>query len=65
MTSKNTSLNSYSHHAPKMDWVRQYFEYKNTFDENHTLGSQMYSFSSVSCEMPDCLMTKVLLLLPN
>ena len=29
MTSKNTSLNSYSHHAPKMDWVRQYFEYKN------------------------------------
>lgn len=44
MTSKNTSLNSYSHHAPKMDWVRQYFEYKNTFDENHTLGSQMYSF---------------------
>lgn len=44
MTSKNTSLNSYSHHAPKMDWIAQYFQYGNTFDENHTLGSQMYSF---------------------
>jgi phosphoadenosine phosphosulfate reductase len=44
MAGKNMSLNSYSHHAPKMDWIRQYFEYKNDFDANHTLGSQMYSF---------------------
>ena len=44
MAGKNMSLNSYSHHAPKMDWIRQYFEYKNDFDDNHTLGSQMYSF---------------------
>lgn len=44
MAGKNMSLNSYSHHAPKMDWIRQYFEYKNAFENNHTLGSQMYSF---------------------
>ena len=44
MAGKNMSLNSYSHHAPKMDWIRQYFEFKNDFESNHTLGSQMYSF---------------------
>lgn len=41
---KNMSLNSYSHHAPKMEWIKQYFQFKNSFDENHTLGSQMYNF---------------------
>lgn len=44
MSGKNMSLNSYSHHAPKMDWIQQYFEYKDEFDEKHSLGSQMYSF---------------------
>lgn len=44
MAGKNMSLNSYSHHAPKMEWMRQYFKLKNTFDKEHTLGSQMYSF---------------------
>ena len=44
MSGKNMSLNSYSHHAPKMDWFNQYFEYKNEFDERHSLGTQMYSF---------------------
>ena len=44
MAGKNMSLNSYSHHAPKMDWIRQFFEFKNDFESNHTLGSQMYSF---------------------
>ena len=44
MSGKNMSLNSYSHHAPRMDWIKQYFEYKNEFDDNHSLGSQMYSF---------------------
>lgn len=44
MGGKTMSLNSYSHHAPKMDWMEQYFKYKNTFSENHSLGSQMYSF---------------------
>lgn len=44
MAGKTMSLNSYSHHAPKMDWIQQYFEFKNNFDDNHTLGSQMYSF---------------------
>ncbi len=41
---KNKSLNCYSHHAPKIDWFKQFFKYKENFDENHTLGSQMFSF---------------------
>ncbi len=44
MAGKSMSLNSYSHHAPKMEWINQYFTYKNEFDDNHTLGSQMYNF---------------------
>lgn len=42
--SATKSLNCYSHHAPKMEWFTQYFTLKNDFDENHSLGSQMYSF---------------------
>lgn len=42
--SATKSLNCYSHHAPKMEWFTQYFNYKNEFDEKHSLGSQMYSF---------------------
>lgn len=38
------SLNSYSHHAPKIEWIEQFFTYKNDFPSNHTLGSNMYSF---------------------
>lgn len=41
---ENKSLNSYSHHAPKMDWFEQYFKFKNEFGEKHRLGSQMLSF---------------------
>ena len=44
MAGKSMSLNSYSHHAPKIDWINQYFKYKDDFDANHTLGSQMYNF---------------------
>lgn len=44
MAGKSMSLNSYSHHAPKMDWMEQYFKFKDTFAENHSLGSQMYNF---------------------
>ena len=44
MSGKNKSLNSYSHHAPRMDWIEQYFEYKNDFDDKHSLGSQMFNF---------------------
>lgn len=40
----NKSLNCYSHHAPKMDWFEQYFNFKNEFDEKHRLGSQMLNF---------------------
>lgn len=42
--SATKSLNCYSHHAPKIEWFTQYFNYKNEFDERHSLGSQMYSF---------------------
>lgn len=38
------SLNCFSHHAPKMEWINQYFEYKNEFKDKHTLGSQMFNF---------------------
>ena len=38
------SLNCYSHHAPKKEWLEQFFSYKNEFDQRHSLGSQMYSF---------------------
>lgn len=44
VSGKTKSLNSYSHHAPKMEWIQQYFEFRNDFDANHTLGSQMYDF---------------------
>ena len=42
--SATKSLNCYSHHAPKIDWFNQFFTYKGDFDQNHSLGSQMYSF---------------------
>lgn len=42
--SATKSLNCYSHHAPKMEWFREYFKYKNEFDEKNSLGSQMHSF---------------------
>ena len=38
------SLNCYSHFGPKLDWINQYFKYKDDFDTNHNLGSQMYGF---------------------
>lgn len=44
MSGKNMSLNSYSHHAPRIEWINQYFDFKNDFDEKHSLGSQMFSF---------------------
>lgn len=42
--STTKSLNCYSHHAPKYDWLIQFFNYKEDFDEKHSLGSQMYVF---------------------
>lgn len=42
--SETKSLNRYSHHAPKIEWITQYFSLKNNFDEKNTLGSQMYNF---------------------
>ena len=41
---KTKSLNCYSHHAPKREWIQQFFELKDSFDQNHTLGSQMFNF---------------------
>lgn len=44
MAGKHNSLNRYSHHAPRIDWFQQYFEYKNDFETNHSLGSEMFKF---------------------
>nr|WP_031492454.1 phosphoadenosine phosphosulfate reductase family protein [Succinivibrio dextrinosolvens] len=41
---KTQSLNCFSHHAPKKDWLEQYFEFKNDFNEKHRLGTNMFSF---------------------
>ncbi len=41
---RTKSLNCYSHHAPKLAWFEQFFEYKNEFDQKYNMGSQMYSF---------------------
>lgn len=38
------SLNRYSTHAPKMEWIKQYFDYKDEFKEKNKLGSQMFTF---------------------
>ena len=38
------SLNCFSHHAPKLDWLEQYFEFRNEFNEKNRLGSNMFSF---------------------
>ncbi len=38
------SLNCYSTHAPKKEWINQYFSQKDEFVTNNSLGSQMFSF---------------------
>lgn len=38
------SLNCYSTHAPKIEWIKEYFAKKNEFVMSNTLGSQMFSF---------------------
>lgn len=40
----SSSLNCYSHHAPKREWLDQLVEYQDSFHRDHTLGSQMYNF---------------------
>lgn len=44
MNNKFKSLNCYSNHGPKMEWMEQYFTFKNEFASNHTLGSNMFDF---------------------
>jgi phosphoadenosine phosphosulfate reductase len=36
------SLNSFADHAPKPEWLRSYFELKENFFSDHTLGPMMY-----------------------
>lgn len=36
------SLNSFADHAPKPDWLRSYFELKEEFFAEHTLGPMMF-----------------------
>lgn len=38
------SLNCYSTHAPKMEWITQYFSVKNELANKWSFGSQMFSF---------------------
>lgn len=38
------SLNCYSHFAPKLEWLEQFFKFKNEFKTQHTLGSNMFDF---------------------
>lgn len=41
---RKQSLNSYSNHGVKKEWIHSYFELKNDFKTEHTLGSNMYDF---------------------
>lgn len=36
------SINSFAGHAPKVEWLRSYFELKDGFFSEHTLGPTMY-----------------------
>jgi phosphoadenosine phosphosulfate reductase len=36
------SLNSFADHAPKLEWLRSFFELKESFFSEHTLGPMMY-----------------------
>ncbi len=41
---KAENLNRYSHFAPRMDWIKQFFKYKDGFFEKNNLGSVMLRF---------------------
>ena len=41
---KRKSLNCYSTHAPRKEWIREYFSRKDDFIMQNGLGSQMFSF---------------------
>ena len=41
------ALNRYSHHSPKMNWFEQFFQYKDEFDDNHSLGSKMHQYFKI------------------
>jgi len=36
------SINSFADHAPKLEWLRSFFEQKEAFFSEHTLGPMMY-----------------------
>ncbi|KQC03553.1 MAG: phosphoadenosine phosphosulfate reductase [Methanoculleus sp. SDB] len=40
--SMKKSLNSFADHAPKPEWLRSFFELKDTFFSDHTLGPMMF-----------------------
>jgi len=37
------SIDSYADHAPKIEWIRTFFDLKDDFFENHNLGTMMIS----------------------
>lgn len=40
---KSNSINRYGAHAPKREWIRSFFELQERFDDEHELGTMMYS----------------------
>ena len=40
----NKSLDCYAGHAPKLEWIEQFFQYGDEFFDKHTLGTAMISF---------------------
>lgn len=60
------SLNSFADHAPKRDWLVSFFELKEEFFTDHTLGPMMYDmfrrflirrevYVCISAEMKDII----------
>ena len=43
MLLKRKSLNTFADHAPKTEWLRDFFEKEDDFFGNHTLGPMMFS----------------------
>lgn len=44
---ETTTLNRYSTHGPKMEWITQYFELGDEFDKRNTLGSKMLVYFKI------------------
>ena len=52
---KTQSLNCFSHHAPKMEWMEQYFAFKNEFKEKNISDEVVRFYSGMLNEIFLCL----------